>query len=110
MQVSYARAEATFDIGGKQIHYELTVWPLYDAYNQMTGRIYISHDITALKELEYELRKLNTELEDRVRARTWELAEAYNTTLEGWARALELRDKETEGHSRRVTMPLPKKK
>ena len=103
MQVSYARAEATFDIGGKQIHYELTVWPLYDAYNQMTGRIYISHDITALKELEYELRKLNTELEDRVRARTWELAEAYDTTLEGWARALELRDKETEGHSRRVT-------
>jgi|GEM_PF-1709018 len=32
-----------------------------------------------------------------------DLAEAYDTTLEGWARALELRDKETEGHSRRVT-------
>jgi hypothetical protein len=32
-----------------------------------------------------------------------ELIEAYNTTLEGWARALELRDKETEGHSRRVS-------
>jgi putative nucleotidyltransferase with HDIG domain/PAS domain S-box-containing protein len=32
-----------------------------------------------------------------------ELAVAYDTTLEGWARALELRDKETEGHSRRVT-------
>jgi len=31
------------------------------------------------------------------------LEEAYDTTLEGWARALELRDKETEGHSRRVT-------
>ena len=31
------------------------------------------------------------------------LAEAYDTTLEGWARALELRDKETEGHTRRVT-------
>lgn len=102
-QVSYARAEATFDIGSKHIYYELTVWPLYDARKQMTGRIYISHDITALKELEQELRKLNTQLEDRVRARTWELAEAYDTTLEGWARALELRDKETEGHSRRVT-------
>lgn len=102
-QVSYARAEATFDIGNKHIHYELTVWPLYNARREMTGRIYISHDITALKELENELRKLNTELENRVRARTWELAEAYDTTLEGWARALELRDKETEGHSRRVT-------
>jgi PAS domain S-box-containing protein/putative nucleotidyltransferase with HDIG domain len=31
------------------------------------------------------------------------LEEAYESTLEGWARALELRDKETEGHSRRVT-------
>ena len=32
-----------------------------------------------------------------------ELRLAYDTTLEGWARALELRDMETEGHSRRVT-------
>jgi len=32
-----------------------------------------------------------------------ELSKAYDTTLEGWAKALELRDKETEGHSRRVT-------
>ncbi|MBX7247123.1 MAG: HD-GYP domain-containing protein [Candidatus Sumerlaeaceae bacterium] len=31
------------------------------------------------------------------------LETAYEATLEGWARALELRDKETEGHSRRVT-------
>jgi PAS domain S-box-containing protein len=101
--VSYARAEAAFELGGLNIHYELTVWPLYNARKEMTGRIYISHDITALKQLENELRKLNTELEDRVRARTWELADAYDTTLEGWARTLELRDKETEGHSRRVT-------
>jgi HD-GYP domain-containing protein (c-di-GMP phosphodiesterase class II) len=28
---------------------------------------------------------------------------AYDHTLEGWAKALELRDKETEGHSKRVT-------
>ncbi len=103
MHVSYARAEATFLLGGKNIYYELTVWPLFNSSKEMTGRIYISHDITALKELENELRKLNTELEDRVRARTWELADAYDTTLEGWARALEIRDKETEGHSRRVT-------
>ncbi|MFN8413690.1 MAG: histidine kinase N-terminal 7TM domain-containing protein [Anaerolineales bacterium] len=102
-QVSYARAEATFTLGGKNIYYELTVWPMFGTNKEMTGRIYISHDITAMKELENELRKLNAELEDRVRARTWELADAYDTTLEGWARALELRDKETEGHSRRVT-------
>ncbi|MBM3126437.1 MAG: HD domain-containing protein [Chloroflexi bacterium] len=101
--VSYARTEATYELGGLNIHYELTVWPIYNARKEMVGRIYISHDITALKQLENELRKLNTELEDRVRARTWELADAYDTTLEGWARTLELRDKETEGHSRRVT-------
>ncbi len=28
---------------------------------------------------------------------------AYETTLEGWSRALDLRDKETEGHTQRVT-------
>ncbi|MBI4595779.1 MAG: PAS domain S-box protein [Candidatus Tectomicrobia bacterium] len=32
-----------------------------------------------------------------------ELLLAYDTTLEGWSRALDLRDKETEGHSKRVT-------
>ncbi|GHF45548.1 PAS domain S-box-containing protein [Deinococcus metalli] len=32
-----------------------------------------------------------------------ELVLAYQETIEGWARALDLRDKETEGHSRRVT-------
>jgi putative two-component system response regulator len=32
-----------------------------------------------------------------------QLAYAYDATLEGWARALDLRDHETEGHSRRVT-------
>jgi putative nucleotidyltransferase with HDIG domain len=32
-----------------------------------------------------------------------ELKDAYDHALEGWARALEMRDKETEGHSRRVT-------
>jgi putative nucleotidyltransferase with HDIG domain len=31
-----------------------------------------------------------------------ELEEAYEDTLEGWAKALELRDKETEGHTQRV--------
>jgi HD-GYP domain-containing protein (c-di-GMP phosphodiesterase class II) len=31
-----------------------------------------------------------------------ELINTYNKTIEGWARALDLRDHETEGHSRRV--------
>ncbi len=32
-----------------------------------------------------------------------ELLQAYNNMIEGWSYALDLRDKETEGHSRRVT-------
>ena len=32
------------------------------------------------------------------------LQESYDSTLEGWAAALDLRDKETEGHSQRVTL------
>jgi HD-GYP domain-containing protein (c-di-GMP phosphodiesterase class II) len=34
---------------------------------------------------------------------TSELTLAYDKTIEGWARALDLRDRETEGHTRRVT-------
>lgn len=50
------------------------------------------------------------DLESQVRARTAELAAsqtnlimAYDATIEGWSHALELRDEETEGHTRRVT-------
>jgi PAS domain S-box-containing protein/putative nucleotidyltransferase with HDIG domain len=32
-----------------------------------------------------------------------ELILAYDTTIEGWSRALELRDQETEGHTKRTT-------
>ncbi len=32
-----------------------------------------------------------------------ELSVAYDATIEGWSRALDLRDKETEGHTQRVT-------
>ena len=43
------------------------------------------------------------ELIEQLRTQTAELAEAYDGTIEGWARAMELRDKETQGHSERVT-------
>ena len=38
-----------------------------------------------------------------LRTHNYELRAAYEATIEGWSRALDLRDKETEGHSRRVT-------
>jgi putative nucleotidyltransferase with HDIG domain len=46
----------------------------------------------------------NARLFDDLQASNAELEIAYQATLEGWVRALDLRDKETEGHTKRVTM------
>jgi len=46
----------------------------------------------------------NSQLFDNLQRSNQEIRQAYDTTLEGWARALELRDRETEGHTRRVTI------
>jgi len=45
----------------------------------------------------------NARLFDDLQESNAELEIAYQATLEGWVRALDLRDKETEGHTRRVT-------
>jgi putative nucleotidyltransferase with HDIG domain len=45
----------------------------------------------------------NATLFDSLQRSNMELTLAYDTTLEGWAKALELRDMETEGHCRNVT-------
>jgi PAS domain S-box-containing protein/putative nucleotidyltransferase with HDIG domain len=45
----------------------------------------------------------NAELFDSLQCANAELSLAYDATLEGWSRALELRDKETKDHTRRVT-------
>ena len=45
----------------------------------------------------------NAALFDDLQFSNLELQLAYDSTLEGWSRALDLRDKETEGHSQRVT-------
>jgi len=45
----------------------------------------------------------NAQLFENLQRSNQELSLAYDTTLEGWGKALELRDKETQGHTRRVT-------
>ncbi len=55
------------------------------------GQVLI-RDITERKRAEGQILALNREL-----------VRSYDTTIEGWSRALDLRDHETEGHSRRVT-------
>lgn len=44
----------------------------------------------------------NAMLFDALRKSNQDLLEAYEATLQGWSRALELRDQETQGHSARV--------
>ncbi|MCI0519772.1 MAG: HD domain-containing protein [Chloroflexi bacterium] len=45
----------------------------------------------------------NAALFNKLQRSNTDLAVAYDRTLEGWSRALELRDHEIEGHSQRVT-------
>lgn len=45
----------------------------------------------------------NARLFDGLKSSNEELQIAYQATLKGWVRALDLRDKETEGHTQRVT-------
>jgi PAS domain S-box-containing protein/putative nucleotidyltransferase with HDIG domain len=45
----------------------------------------------------------NAQLFTNLQRSNIELELAYDTTLEGWGKALELRDQETEGHTQRVT-------
>jgi putative nucleotidyltransferase with HDIG domain len=45
----------------------------------------------------------NARLFENLERTNAELIMAYNETIEGWARALDLRNKESEGHTRRVT-------
>jgi len=59
-----------------------------DFLEALAGRAAIAIDNASLF---HDLQRSNTEL-----------ALAYDTTLEGWSRALDLRDKETEGHTQRV--------
>jgi PAS domain S-box-containing protein len=44
----------------------------------------------------------NFRLLEGLRRSNIELKEAYEATIEGWSRAMDLRDKETEGHTQRV--------
>ena len=46
----------------------------------------------------------NVTLFDNLQHTNTELFQAYDATIEGWSRALELRDNETEGHTQRVAL------
>lgn len=45
----------------------------------------------------------NSQLFDNLQRSNLELMQAYDATIEGWSQAMDLRDRETQGHSLRVT-------
>ncbi len=48
-------------------------------------------------------RYLNAELVQHMVNTNFKLIQAYDNTIQGWAYAMDLRDKTTENHSQRVT-------
>ncbi|MBL9117168.1 MAG: PAS domain S-box protein [Verrucomicrobiaceae bacterium] len=58
---------------GSVIDISLSISPLLDSSGRITGFSKISRDITASKQAELTIKRLNTELEERVRLRTTEL-------------------------------------
>jgi putative nucleotidyltransferase with HDIG domain len=54
----------------------------------------------SLQKSNRDLERMNRELE----IANVDLQDAYQATLEGWVHALDLKDKETEGHTQRVTI------
>ncbi|MFZ2098020.1 MAG: HD domain-containing phosphohydrolase [Anaerolineales bacterium] len=45
----------------------------------------------------------NSQMFDNLKRSNLELMQAYDATIEGWSKAMDLRDRETEGHTLRVT-------
>jgi len=72
--------------------YESRQRPLLDASGRVVGLLGVAADVTDREHAMEELERSNRALTD-----------AYDSTLEGWVRALDLRDRETVGHTQRVT-------
>ena len=89
--VPSARMESTFHLkDGSTFQAEVSIG-IFSESNTPSAQI-IVHDITDYRLAEENSMQIHMELEM-----------SYTATLHGWSRALELRDRETQGHSYRVT-------
>ena len=113
LAVSLAQANGPIEVGDvlKQRRETFVGVPL-NAANRQVGALLLKRETPlspAERDLLADLADLSanalhrTELFEQLRAANAELRAAYDATIEGWSRALDLRDRETEGHSRRVT-------
>lgn len=92
-EATYTVAYRALHKGGKYIWLETSARAIHD---RKTGKVVeiqsASRDITERKKGEEALQDAHKHLQ-----------EAYERTIEGWVHALDLRDRETEGHTQRVT-------
>jgi PAS domain S-box-containing protein len=77
---------------GEYIWLETTARLFFDNNNKRKEFQASSRDITERMQSQEALQKAHNDLQ-----------EAYDKTIEGWVLALDLRDRETEGHTKRVT-------
>lgn len=77
---------------GEYIWLETTARIIYDQNGNVLEYQASSRDISERREAQIALQHALSNLQD-----------AYDKTIEGWVIALDLRDKETEGHTKRVT-------
>jgi PAS domain S-box-containing protein len=86
--ISKGKIKGTLEVFEREHHSHKRDW--VDFLNSLAGQAAIAIDSVSLFN---DLQQSNTDL--RL---------AYETTLEGWSAALDLRDRETEGHTQRVTI------
>ena len=79
------------NVKGQFLFLDVHKAPLFDDDGQLIGVVGSARDVTARKHSEELLKQTSQEL-----------MLAYDATLQGWSHALELREQETAGHSRRV--------
>lgn len=88
-------------------------WPRFqnlDVYPYQGGLLVVVRNVSGegrmvqpIIQRRNELDLLNTRLLNDLQLAHDDLKQSYETTIEGWARALEMRDVETQGHSLRVS-------
>jgi PAS domain S-box-containing protein len=83
--------ERVKDTHGGEHYFQTIKRPILNRKGEAGQVLGVSVDITPLIRAEELAIKANIEL-----------AQAYDATIEGWSRALDYRDHETEGHSKRV--------
>lgn len=85
--VAKGRTQGVLEVFSKEKKFDDPEW--FELLETLAGQAAIAIETTSLFS---DLRQAN-----------YGLTLTYDTTLEGWSRALDLRDKETEGHTQRVT-------